>query len=272
MATVFGGKLIRYLRVQARRTQTELEIAARLGEHYLKRIELGQVVRPQRVTLERILDALHASYDDRRLVLEAYGYAAQNPLPTAAEIAVAQRIFKQSLANSPIPVQLLDCAQRLLAWNRLLARLVGREPDDPLMEALLGRPITQILYDPAFGIGQRLLNLQAWSRHMLPVLIHELRPYTQEIWGRRLYDELRHSVPGLDDLLSHPEALRAIPARPLETIVFAGPNGAALPFRIASEPFTNDTRFRVIYYFPADAVALAHCQEWLDRDQADADA
>jgi transcriptional regulator with XRE-family HTH domain len=262
MAAEYGGRLIRRLRKRAKRTQTELESAARLGEHYLKRIELGQVARPQRATLERILDALHASYDDRRLVLEAYGYTVKNPLPSDAEIAIARQRFHEQLNRSPLPVQLLDCAQRLLAWNGLLALLVGREPDDLMRDGMLGQTITRILYEPQFGIGQRILNLAEWSAYMLPVLVHELRPYMQELWGRRLLNELRSSVPGLDELLRHPERLRAIPARPLQTLVFAGPANRPLPFRIAAEPFTNDTRFRVIYYFPADAAALAQTQAW----------
>jgi transcriptional regulator with XRE-family HTH domain len=266
MAADFGGQLIRHLRIRAGRTQTELELAARLGEHYLKRIELGQVTRPQRATLERILKALHASYDDQRLVLEAYGYTAQNPLPTADEIALAQQRFRASLTPIPIPVQLLDCAQRLLDWNRLLPPLVGRHPDDPAMLTLTNRTITEILYEPAFGIGQRVLNLQAWSRHMLPVLIHELRPYLKEPWGEQLYVAMRQNVPGLADLIDDPALERAIPARPLEPIVFAGPADTALPFRIAAEPFTEDTRFRVIYYFPADAAALNYCQAWRITD------
>jgi transcriptional regulator with XRE-family HTH domain len=271
MASETGGQYIRRLRMQSMRSQAELEFAAGLGDNYLKRIELGQVARPQRDTLERILDALQPSYAERRNVLELYGYAVQHPLPTQTEIAQAQTIFRQSVADSPIPVQLLDCALRLIDWNGLLARLAGRTPDDPAMRALAGRMITHVLYDPQFGIRQRLQNFAEWSGHMLPVLIHELQPYLQEAWAHDVLEELRRSAPGLDTLLNRSEELRPIPARPLRTIIFTGPNGAALPFRIASESFTNDTRFRVIYYFPADDVALAQCRAWHTNSENDPD-
>jgi hypothetical protein len=73
---------------------------------------------------------------------------------------------------------------------------------------------------------------------------------------------MRQNVPGLEMMFRDPAALRTIPARPLEPIVFAGPADTVLPFRVAAEPFTEDTRFRVIYYFPANAAALSYCEVW----------
>jgi hypothetical protein len=35
-----------------------------------------------------------------------------------------------------------------------------------------------------------------------------------------------------------------------------------LQFRLLSEPFALDRRFRVMYYLPADAVTMQQCAVW----------
>jgi hypothetical protein len=35
-----------------------------------------------------------------------------------------------------------------------------------------------------------------------------------------------------------------------------------LQFRLTTEPFTRDTRFRMVYYLPADPVTMRQCAEW----------
>jgi transcriptional regulator with XRE-family HTH domain len=251
------------LRENAGLSQGAVEVVAELGEHYFKRIELGQVARPQRATLERILNALQATYDDRRHVLEAYSYTIANPLPTAHEIAAAQAAFHNIAATLTVPAQLLDCAQRMQAWNRLLDFTIGRLPDIQDKPDLVGQSIFAITYHPRFHIRSRILNLATWSQHMLPVLLHELRPYVQESWCRDLMTEIRQGAPVFSGSSDMFRTSRRIPARPLVPIIFQGPGNLALPFWVATEHFIDDARFRVTYYLPADEITYRQCQSWL---------
>ena len=50
-----------------------------------------------------------------------------------------------------------------------------------------------------------------------------------------------------------------IAARPLIPLELDVPEIGRLRFRITSEPFAQDRRFRVIYYIPADAPTIQSC-------------
>jgi hypothetical protein len=38
--------------------------------------------------------------------------------------------------------------------------------------------------------------------------------------------------------------------------------GTHLSFRLSSEPFLADARFRLVYYFPDDISTMRHCRAW----------
>jgi hypothetical protein len=44
------------------------------------------------------------------------------------------------------------------------------------------------------------------------------------------------------------------------------PGIGELQFRLSSEPFAQDARFRTIYYFPADPITMQQCAAWAARD------
>jgi hypothetical protein len=48
-------------------------------------------------------------------------------------------------------------------------------------------------------------------------------------------------------------------ARALVPARLAVPGAGALVFRLTAERFTRDSRFRLIYFFPADGAAIAWC-------------
>jgi len=87
-----GGSKLRGLRERAGRTQLWVELEAELGAGYLQRVESGKIALPERVTVERILEAIQAPFADRREALELFGYAATTRLPTSeAEAPIAIR-------------------------------------------------------------------------------------------------------------------------------------------------------------------------------------
>jgi len=54
-------------------------------------------------------------------------------------------------------------------------------------------------------------------------------------------------------------------ARALLPVRLAVPGAGILQFRLSSEPFTRDARFRVVYYFPADPTTMRRCAAWAAR-------
>ena len=98
-----GGSKLRALRERARRTQLWVELEAELGAGYLQRVESGKIVLPERVTVERILEAIQAPYADRREALQLFGYAATSGLPTPEELIGAREAARRELGAVGVP-------------------------------------------------------------------------------------------------------------------------------------------------------------------------
>src|SRR5918911_2817522 len=92
-----GGMQLRALRQRIGKTQLLLEADAGLGSGYVQRIESGKVQQPQRATLERILTALAAHYNERREILALFGYAMTTPIPSEEEIQWARQVSHTEL-------------------------------------------------------------------------------------------------------------------------------------------------------------------------------
>jgi hypothetical protein len=58
------------------------------------------------------------------------------------------------------------------------------------------------------------------------------------------------------------ERQTATAARALLTIRMVTPRAGLLQFRLSSERFVRDTRFRVIFLFPADPPTMSACAHW----------
>jgi hypothetical protein len=152
----------------------------------------------------------------------------------------------------------LDRTQRLLAWNRPLRPLFGTDPAD-----LAGRSMLAPRFDPGSPLGR----LVAAPDEFLPALIrsHRFRMgrFRDEAWFAALTDALRALPTFRRDrrvVASEPEAVGA--ARALVPLrLRAGGGGAALAFRLASEPSLRDDRFRNVYLCPADPPTM----DWTSR-------
>lgn len=261
-----GGMLLRELREDRRRSQLWVEAEAALGTGYLQRLEAGRVVRPGSATVERILGALGARYDERRAILAAFGYAVATPLPTPADQRWAREECRAILDTVDFPAYALDCANRLVAWNRFFPRLLGVGPRDPLPTTLAGHSLVAPWFDPA----SRLAPLVAAPEQFLPALIRALR-----FEMRRFGDEPWYEPVVLAPLLALPRFRHywtivaqepELPGagRALVPVVLELPWAGRLQFRLAAEPFARDPRFRAIYYFPADARSMRQCAAWAE--------
>jgi transcriptional regulator with XRE-family HTH domain len=264
-----GGARLRALREQAGKAQLWVEAEAELGTGYLQRVESGKVAQLGHATLERILAALGARYGERREVLELFGYAVATPPPTEEEVAWACAACRRELHEVPFPAYLLDCTHRLIAWNRHFPRLLGVAPDDPALRRLARRSLLAAWFDPA----SPLAPLVAEPDLFLPALIRALRYEMQRFQTESWYAAVLARLQELQRFRHYWAAVEREPAlvsaaRALVPVRLAVPGAGLLQFRLSSEPFARDARFRVIYYFPADPATMRRCAAWAAHPDA----
>jgi hypothetical protein len=254
------------LREAAGRSQLWVEAEAELGTGYLQRLEYGRVVQPERSTLERILAALEARYTERRQVLELFGYTVTTPPPTADEIAWAVDVSRRELTDAPFPAYVLDCLNRLVAWNQLVAPVFGIDPGDPTLGGLAGRSVMAAWFEPASPISALLAEPEVMMASLVRALRYEIQQFRTEAWCADVITQLQ-DLPGFRAAWTGPRRERrvATAARALLTIRLNVPNTGLLQFRLSSERFVRDARFRVIYLFPADPPTMNACAEWAAR-------
>jgi transcriptional regulator with XRE-family HTH domain len=256
-----GGARLRALRERSGRAQLWVEAESELGTGYLQRVESGRVAQPSRATVERVLDALGVRYDERREVLALFGYAIATASPTAAELAWAREVSQPELDAFPFPAYALDCANRLVAANRVFARLFDAGSSDARVAELLGRSMLAPWFDPASPLGGLLVEPDT----VLPALVHafryELQRLRAEPWFEREVLAPLLAIPSFRrewDLVRRQPAPHGA-ARALVPLRLRVPKAGVLEFRLSSEPFARDPRFRSIYYMPGDPPTLRWC-------------
>ena len=256
-----GGNRLRTLRDDCRRTQLDVELDASLGIGYLQRVESGKVRYPERDTLERILAALGAHYTERAEILELFGYLVDTPLPDEREIERAVEICRAELSEAVFPAYLLDCANHLLAWNACFARLFQVERFDGRLS------MVRLMFDPSYGITGRIANPDEFFPAQIRALRYQMRLFRGESWYAPLIDDLYRCCPLFRLYWEQAGESPSLAARPLIPFVITLPDGESgrdgLRFRLTSEPFAQDRRFRMIYYLPADPVTTQQCIAWM---------
>lgn len=259
-----GGVRLRTLREQAGRTQLWVELEAELGSGYLQRIESGRVLQPSRATLERILRALGARYSERREVMETYGYTVTTTLPDAADVAWAREVSRRELHDVTFPAFVLDCAHRLVACNDALLRLLGIAVDDPWLLKMEQESLLARWFEP----DAPFCRLVAEPDILLPAIVrafrYEMEQFHHEPWYAEVLTRLHEGTPlfGKYWTQTEREPPPASAARAIVPVRLAAPHTGPLEFRLASERFTRDSRFRLVYYFPSDLVTMQRCAEW----------
>lgn len=273
LAPVPGGALLRALRRQAGHTQLWVEGEAGLGSGYLQRLEAGRVILPERATLERILGALGARYGELREILGRFGYAVPTPRPTAEEIAWARAACARELEAAAFPAYAIDCSPRLIAWNRLVPPLFGVAPDDPRLTRLSQESFLGAWFAPDSLLAPLVAEPDRFLPALLRALRYEVEPFHAEAWLAEELARLWRTLPLFRRYWAivsrEPPPVSA--DRPLVPLRLAVAGGGALEFRLASERFTRDARFRLIYYLPADPESMRWCAEQAERTAAQAD-
>ena len=164
------------------------------------------------------------------------------------------------------PAYVLDCTHRLVAWNRYFPRLLGVGPGEPLPSALIGRSPLAPWFDPT----SLLAPLVAEPERFLPALLRafhfEMGRFGGEPWYREMVLEPLHALLRFRQYWAQVEAepVAAGAGRALVPAILDLPHGGRLQFSLAAEPFTQDARFRSIYYSPADEHSMRQCIAWAE--------
>ena len=245
---------MRQIREEAGRTQLWVELEAELGTGYLQRVESGRVGQPARGTLERILRALDSSYNERQAVMLRFGYRTPTEPPSDAEIRWAQTLAGSQLEEFPFPAYVLDCLVRLVAWNEAaddllhLSRLSCR--DHPSMLAPW--------FDEQSRLGRMIAEPDAFLSALVIAYRYEARRFRGEPWSIELTRRLR-SNPRFAHYwqITRDQGPALGAARALLPLRLRVAGDEVVSFRLASEPFIDDDRFRVIYYFPDDLETMS---------------
>lgn len=255
-----GGRKIRALREAAGKTQLDVELDASLGTGYLQRVESGKVRQPERETLERILTALDARYTVRREILELYDYHVDTPIPELDDIQWAIGRCQQALDTAAFPAYLLDCTHRLLAWNDLASLLLGCD-----LTRLQHVSMLKILFNPELGVSPRIDNPETFYPATIRAFRYEMEAFRGESWYGDVIQDMLDSSLHFRQVWASTSADHEIAARPQTPIVFRLPADVILKFRLTTETFAQDRRFRLVYYLPADAVTIQQCTLWLSQ-------
>ena len=252
-----GGKRLRALRNDYGKTQLAVELDANLGTGYLQRLETGKVQQPERETLERILAALGAQYSERREVLEMFGYLVSTPIPSPAAIEWAVAACQAELDSALFPAYLLDCAHRLLTWNAFVPRLFDlQHMRHQAKTAYIS--MLKVVFDPAYQFSPQIINREAFFLAQIRALRYERQRFQDEAWYSDLIRDMRQ-CPEFETCWTNPSTTPALfAARPLTLLKLAAKDADILQFRLLSEAFVQDRRFRIIYYLPADTRTIQY--------------
>jgi transcriptional regulator with XRE-family HTH domain len=114
MITATLGGLIKDYRIKKRLSQ--LEISSRIGwkdSTRLSKIEQGRAGKPTRKTVDKIIEALKLTDQEKGEFLLTGGY-----LPTDEEITQVIKVFGKKIMDWPYPAYLMDFSWRILLINQ----------------------------------------------------------------------------------------------------------------------------------------------------------
>jgi hypothetical protein len=200
------------------------------------------------------LFALKSRYTERREILELFGYLVDAPIPDSNDIAWAIAACQTELDSAVFPAYLLDCAARLLYANKLVPKLFH------ISES---KSILRMVFDTQHDLASRIQNTDIFLAAQIRALRYELQRFPEEDWSKQLIEE-NLNCQGFERYWQREQQQAVhIPARPLSPLELSVDGEGILSFRLISEPFVQDQRFRVIFYIPADPKTIEICLKWL---------
>lgn len=251
------GDLLRDWRRRRRMSQLDLALDAEISQRHLSFVESGRS-SPSREMVLRLTERLAMPLRERNIILVAAGFAPQyreRPLH-APELAVARAMIERILCgHEPHPALAVDRHWTLLSANRAAAVLLSGVAGQLTTGAI---NVLRVSLHPD-GLASRILNFEAWRRHVLDRLAHEI-----DVSADPVLIEL------LEELKTYPVPPRVAPCRRRDD---DARGGLAVPLVLSSEAgplsFLSTTtvfgtavdvtlsEVTIEAFFPADAATAA---------------
>ncbi|MFN8636227.1 MAG: hypothetical protein U0893_20440 [Chloroflexota bacterium] len=142
--------------------------------------------------------------------------------------------------------------------------LLGRGHSGTVLERLAGRSMLAPWFDPASPFGALVAEPDVFLPLLIRAMRYEIERYRNEPWLAEMLAQMQAELPRFRQEWSRaeqePPPISA--ARVLVPVKLNVPGVGLLQFRLVSEPLVRDTRFRLIYYVPADPATMRQCAAW----------
>ncbi len=261
MSATLGG-LIKDLRLQ--KNISQLEIAFALGwkePSRLSRIEQGRVSRPPREILDRLMEALRLSEDEKNQLLVVGTY-----LPTLDEVEEVRKKIKPIVESWPYPAACLDYIWRIIYTNQKMYKACGISPKEQQQIEEKLPWVFEEVFKSSYSLNKAETadKIEERKQYLIRVLTHfqyEQRMRTREKW----YQDLVRRM--MDNELFRelwPRAQRQMSNKP-DVLNFGYKEVKSdietlLKFYFFSVPVFRDPRFSVELYVPKDIETFQHYQ------------
>lgn len=224
-------------------------------------------VKPKAQALDEILVALDVPFHVYRDLMVLHGYAPRVRLPNARDIANACDVCQEELHGVPYPAYLVDCGQRLHAWNRYAPQLLGITSEQARDDGYGNATVLDLAFNQDYRAASRIVNGEAFLPIMVAVMRSEFQVFLHEPWCNALVTRYRRDVPGFDALWDHPYMLppQKTATRTMGPLVLNVEGIGNVTFRLWGNDFIHDPRFRIVQYIPVDAKTLRACAMWVEQ-------
>lgn len=258
------GGLIKDYRIKKRLSQLDISLLIGWSDTTrLSKIEQGRVGKPTRKTIEKIIEALKLSNQEKGEFLYMGGY-----IPTDKEVKKIVKEIVPKLESWPYPAYLMDFSWRFLYTNGLNLRVFNMDlswqkktielKPNVLMFPFL--PKDQIPVDVEKGEDKD--QLKPFAVAQIAAFKTETHSFQNEGWYTRLiqelmnFEEFRKLWPKID-AKDYYKKLYDYEYKRI-TGVYKGKK-KSLDFHIFTARVINDPRFQEVLYFPANKETERFC-------------
>jgi transcriptional regulator with XRE-family HTH domain len=257
MSATLGG-LIKDLRLQ--KNISQLEIAFALGwkeTSRLSRIEQGRNSSPPRFLIEKIMDAMKLTEEERNQL-----YVVGNFLPTAEDIKQAREKLKPIIDDWEYPAVCLDYSWRIIYANRQLNDLFGITTSQATYIENNNPWIIEVIFNPDFPLNKTDNEQEETARRdflktAVTLFQYSQRGRTKEHWYQELIKRLMATDLFREMWVESQNRTNAIHSNSsfiAKNIIKRNKDGTKnkYSFYYFIEPVYKDQRFLIDYHIPSD--------------------
>lgn len=256
MLTATLGGLIKDYRIKKRLSQ--IEISAKIGwkdTSRLSKIEQGRVGKPVRETIEKIINALALTEQEKGEFLFTGGY-----LPTEEEIKEAIKQTKERIDNWSYPAYLMDFSWRWLYTNEATLTKISYPISYKKQIPKLKMNFLEVPFLPVEQLtvkiwkGENKENLKPLEIAQIAAFKYENAGFQDESWYKKLvqsltkYPKFRELWPKVD-LSQYHKKLFDYEYKRFEGIYHG--KKQIFDYHVFTARLINDPRFQVVLYYPA---------------------